>query len=62
MRKIEVSNDKDVDEDCGGVGVGVGEKKLRKKWTMEETQMLVTGCNRVRSCSLLVVFSKLTCS
>jgi hypothetical protein len=24
------------------------EKKARKKWTMEETQMLVEGCNRVR--------------
>jgi hypothetical protein len=23
------------------------EKKARKKWTMEETQMLVEGCNRV---------------
>ncbi|KAA1466870.1 hypothetical protein DENSPDRAFT_743887, partial [Dentipellis sp. KUC8613] len=23
-----------------------GEKKARKKWTMEETQMLVEGCNR----------------
>ena len=25
------------------------EKKPRKKWTMEETQMLVAGCNKVRS-------------
>ena len=24
------------------------EKKPRKKWTMEETQMLVAGCNKVR--------------
>ena len=24
------------------------EKKPRKKWTMEETQMLVSGCNKVR--------------
>lgn len=24
------------------------EKKARKKWTMEETQMLVDGCNKVR--------------
>lgn len=32
----------------GSVGVGTGaEKKMRKKWTMEETQMLVEGCNRV---------------
>ena len=23
------------------------EKKQRKKWTMEETQMLVNGCNKV---------------
>ena len=26
------------------------EKKARKKWTMEETQMLVEGCNRVSAC------------
>ncbi len=26
---------------------GPPEKKARKKWTMEETQMLVEGCNRV---------------
>ena len=25
------------------------EKKPRKKWTMEETQMLVAGCNKVRA-------------
>ena len=25
------------------------EKKPRKKWTMEETQMPVAGCNKVRS-------------
>ena len=25
------------------------EKKPRKKWTMEETQMLVAGCNKVHS-------------
>lgn len=34
----------------GSVSVSVGtgaEKKMRKKWTMEETQMLVEGCNRV---------------
>lgn len=24
------------------------EKKQRKKWTLEETQMLVSGCNKVR--------------
>ncbi|EIM84329.1 uncharacterized protein STEHIDRAFT_148425, partial [Stereum hirsutum FP-91666 SS1] len=29
----------------GSVGTGA-EKKMRKKWTMEETQMLVEGCNR----------------
>ena len=28
------------------------EKKPRKKWTMEETQMLVSGCNKVRSDSV----------
>jgi hypothetical protein len=27
------------------------EKKARKKWTMEETQMLVEGCNRVSALS-----------
>lgn len=37
---------------AGSVSVGTGaEKKMRKKWTMEETQMLVEGCNRV--CLLL---------
>jgi hypothetical protein len=25
------------------------EKKPRKKWTKEETQMLVDGCNKVRA-------------
>lgn len=25
------------------------EKKPRKKWTMEETHMLVAGCNKVRA-------------
>ena len=29
------------------------EKKPRKKWTMEETQMLVAGCNKVRRRSRL---------
>ena len=28
------------------------EKKPRKKWTMEETQMLVAGCNKVRNDSV----------
>lgn len=31
------------------------EKKQRKKWTMEETQMLVSGCNKVRLLSSLFV-------
>lgn len=29
------------------------ERKLRKKWSQEETQMLVDGCNRVRGLILL---------
>lgn len=31
------------------------EKKARKKWTMEETQMLVEGCNRVSALPFLSV-------
>ena len=31
------------------------EKKARKKWTMEETQMLVEGCNRVNILPPLLV-------
>jgi hypothetical protein len=35
---------------------GRPEKKVRKKWTMEETQMLVDGCNKV--CISAVVGSR----
>lgn len=41
MRKI--ANDAD-DDDLSTFQ----EKRQRKKWTMEETQMLVDGCNAVR--------------
>jgi hypothetical protein len=44
MRKIanddDIAKDKDDPEPV--------EKKPRKKWTLEETQMLVDGCNIVR--------------
>jgi hypothetical protein len=40
MRKI--ANDGD-----GTMSEPVAEKKQRKKWTSEETQMLVDGCNTV---------------
>ncbi|KDQ50602.1 hypothetical protein JAAARDRAFT_186063 [Jaapia argillacea MUCL 33604] len=47
MRKIAV--DGEWNEDGGPDGDGKGdrpkEKRQRKKWTMEETQMLVDGCN-----------------
>jgi hypothetical protein len=44
MRKIASEEDED-----GGVGYpgGIPDKKVRKRWTTEETQMLVDGCNRV---------------
>jgi hypothetical protein len=29
------------------------EKKQRKKWTKDETQMLVDGCNKVRAFTVL---------
>jgi hypothetical protein len=44
MRKITMDNDKPVDK-----APPPTEKRQRKKWTEEETQMLVTGCNTVRS-------------
>lgn len=43
MRRIENSNDRP-DDDLAQPQL---EKKPRKKWTTEETQMLVKGCNKV---------------
>jgi hypothetical protein len=43
MRKIANDDDTGKDRDDSV------EKKQRKKWTLEETQMLVDGCNIVRS-------------
>ena len=40
MRKIATDGD-------GTVSEPIAEKKQRKKWTVEETQMLVDGCNTV---------------
>ncbi|OCH87178.1 hypothetical protein OBBRIDRAFT_736609 [Obba rivulosa] len=42
MRKIAASSDKSEDEPTPAQP----EKKQRKKWTAEETQMLVAGCNK----------------
>lgn len=42
LRKIAVADEMNAD----AVG-GEKEKRQRKKWTAEETQMLVDGCNRV---------------
>jgi hypothetical protein len=42
MRKIAVTDEADVD-----VTGAEKEKRQRKKWSAEETQMLVDGCNRV---------------
>lgn len=59
------STDDDEDLSLGakdGTGVGAGEegdgkeKRVRRKWTPEETQMLVDGCNIVRL-FVLFVFS-----
>lgn len=44
MRKIEGSGERTEDDSVQPQT----EKKPRKKWTMEETQMLVNGCNKVR--------------
>jgi len=38
------------------------EKKPRKKWTPEETQMLVEGCNRVCNSPQWAVKPGLTCA
>jgi hypothetical protein len=43
MRKISTVADRDDSE----VACSSQEKKQRKKWSMEETQMLVNGCNFV---------------
>lgn len=39
---------------------GAPEKKARRKWTPEETQMLVDGCNIVRGPCFLFPFTELT--
>lgn len=50
MRRIEGSSDRPDEE----LSQAQSEKKPRKKWTMEETQMLVNGCNKVCAlCSIL---------
>ena len=36
----------------GAAALDKPEMKPRKKWTMEETQMLVAGCNKVRRAAL----------
>lgn len=46
MRKIEVLSDTG-DQDHQMQDEAATEKKQRKKWTPEETQMLVKGCNIV---------------
>ncbi|KZT00243.1 uncharacterized protein LAESUDRAFT_732459 [Laetiporus sulphureus 93-53] len=43
MRRIDDNNDRLQDEEPP---LPAPEKKPRKKWTMEETQMLVNGCNK----------------
>jgi hypothetical protein len=52
MRKTDPSSTPD--------DVPVPEKKPRKKWTQEETMMLVNGCQIVRFISFLFVILKLT--
>lgn len=47
MRKV-LFNDEDVDE-----SPALPEKRQRKKWTAEETQNLVAGCNKV--CAILAL-------
>jgi hypothetical protein len=49
MRKITVGDKADAD-----AIVGEKEKRQRKKWSTEETQMLVDGCNRVCFPSVLL--------
>ncbi|KAJ8503306.1 hypothetical protein ONZ45_g10972 [Pleurotus djamor] len=43
MRRIASDDDDGLGADVTGLN---GEKKQRKKWTTEETQMLVDGCNK----------------
>ena len=47
LRKVEVDISSVSMEESTPPGQ---EKRQRKKWTMEETQMLVDGCNKVRYC------------
>ena len=47
MRKLDTAEG-DAEEEI------LQEKKLRKKWSQEETQMLVEGCNKV--CALVCSF------
>jgi hypothetical protein len=49
MRKIALDDDDPSDDITQGDGAHTQEKKARKKWTLEETQVLVDGCNKVRS-------------
>lgn len=42
MRKLDT---KQASDDSSALAI---EKKPRKKWSSEETQMLVKGCNKVR--------------
>lgn len=55
MRKIAVSDETDIDP-------LEKEKRQRKKWSTEETKMLVVGCNRVCSLSFLMDLSFLLLS
>jgi hypothetical protein len=47
IRKIALSDDEQDDPPQGDAGAPTQEKKARKKWTEEETKMLVKGCNKV---------------
>jgi hypothetical protein len=49
MRKIAVNDEAEAD-----AASGEKEKRQRKKWSAEETQMLVDGCNRVCFPSCLI--------
>ncbi|EED83632.1 predicted protein [Postia placenta Mad-698-R] len=57
MRRIESSIDRTDEE---GALQPSTEKKPRKKWTMEETQMLVNGCNKanVLNCAIGIPVSE----
>lgn len=71
MRKLESGEEsKALDAErpstSSGSGTGVSgqapEKKMRKKWTMEETQMLVEGCNKVCAYSISFFLPVVACS